>query len=329
MKIDLASGSRGASRLLLGIALVAAAGCRESNRGGAESPTKAKTAATKAGPISVAHYPLTGIVRAVAPEKGQVLIRHREIPGFMKAMTMPFEPADPSILGLLNPGDQVEGRLRVEKQDGAVLAYQLLDLKVIQPAKPASQVLDVSRGKILARELPHRLEVGETVPDFVMTGQDGKSMKLSELRGKVIVLTFIYTRCPMPDFCPAMDRRFSDLDQHLKAFPKRAKDIRLVSLSFDPENDTPEVLRKHAAIRGASPPLWTYAVASHDELAKIAPRLGLLFEPDGKEITHNLCTAVIDPQGKLARLAVGTQENRWETAQFLKTIYSFLPAGDR
>ena len=104
-----------------------------------------------------------------------------------------------------------------------------------------------------------------------MTGQDGKTFKLSDLRGEVIVLTFIYTRCPMPEFCPLMDRKFSELAQHVSAFPKRAKEIRLLSLSFDPENDTPEVLRKHAALRGATPPLWSYAVASHEELARIAP----------------------------------------------------------
>jgi protein SCO1/2 len=152
-------------------------------------------------------------------------------------------------------------------------------------------------------------------------------MKLSDLRGKVVVLTFIYTRCPFPDFCPLMDRKFSELAQSLGAFPKRAKDIRLISLSFDPENDTPGMLRKHAAIRGATPPLWSYAVASHEELARITPRLGLFFGPDGKEISHNLCTAIIGPDGKLARLEVGTQPNRWETADFLRTIYGLLPAG--
>ena len=162
-----------------------------------------------------------------------------------------------------------------------------------------------------------------------MTGQDGKPIRLSDLRGKVVVLTFIYTRCPMPDFCPLMDRKLSELAQHLSAFPKRAKDIRLISLSFDPENDTPEVLRKHAAIRGAIPPLWSYAVASHEELAKVAPRLGLFFGADGKEIAHNLCTAIIDPRGKLARLEVGTQANRWDTADFMKTIYSLLPGGQK
>jgi protein SCO1/2 len=98
----------------------------------------------------------------------------------------------------------------------------------------------------------------------------------------------------------------------------------MISLSFDPEHDTPEVLRKHAAIRGAIPPLWSYAVASHEELAKIAPRLGLFFGPDGKEIAHNLCTAIIDPKGRLARLELG---KGWDKADFLRTIYALLPGG--
>jgi cytochrome oxidase Cu insertion factor (SCO1/SenC/PrrC family) len=133
----------------------------------------------------------------------------------------------------------------------------------------------------------------------------------------------------MPDFCPLMDRKFSELAQRLSAFPKRARDIRLISLSFDPEHDTPEALRKHARIHGAQPPLWSYAVASHGELAKVAAPLGLFFGPDGTEIAHNLCTAIIDPSGKLARLEVGTQPNRWETADFLKSIYSLLPTAQK
>jgi protein SCO1/2 len=270
-------------------------------------------------------YALRGVVRSVAPQSGRVLIRHEAIPGLMGAMTMPFQPADRSILETLQPGDAVEATLRVEKQDGAVKDYQLLDLKVTKPADPPPRVLDLSNGKVQFRQQPRRLEVGDPVPDFAMTGQDGGGFKLSDWRGKVVILTFIYTRCPMPDFCPLMDRKFSELAQRLSAFPNRAKDIRLISLSFDPEHDTPEVLRKHASIRGAVPPLWSYAVASHDELAKIAAPLGLAFGPDGSEIAHNLSTAVIDREGRLARLEVGTRANRWETADLLKTIYSRLP----
>ena len=154
-------------------------------------------------------------------------------------------------------------------------------------------------------------------------------VKLSELRGNVVALTFIYTRCPLPDFCPLMDRKFADLAQKVSTFPARAKQIRLISLSFDPEHDKPDVLHKHAEIRGAVPPLWTYGVASHDELAKIAAPLGLLYEPGTNEIAHNLSTAIIDTQGKLARLEVGTQRNRWETTDLLKTMYALLPTSGK
>ncbi len=316
---------------LLILAAVPHAGCGGSPTR-APAPGDGGTAAAnrtpaRAGAVETADYTLKGVVRSVDPEGGHVVIRHEAIPGFMGAMTMPFKPADESVLGLLRPGDEVEGVLHVERQDGAVRDYQLRDLKVAKPAAPRPLVLDVSKGKVQLRQQPPRLEVGEAVPDFAMTGQDGKPSRLSDLRGKVVVLTFIYTRCPMPDFCPLMDRKFSDLAQRLSAFPNRAKDIRLISLSFDPENDTPEVLRKHAAIRGATAPLWTYAVASHEELARVAPRLGLFFGPGGQEIAHNLCTAIIDPRGKLARLEVGTQANRWDTADFLRTIDGLLPAG--
>lgn len=310
--------------LLAGL-ILAAPGCGV--RTGRSS--KAGAPSTKAGAVTTTDYTLKGIVRSVAPESGRVLIAHEAIPGFMKAMTMPFQPDDESILGLLRPGDEVEGILHVERQDGAVRDYQLRDLKVTKKAPPKSVTVDTSRGKFEVRQPPPILKVGEEVPDFTMTDQDGRAVRLSDLRGKVVVLTFIYTRCPMPDFCPLMDKKFSELARSLGAFPRRARDIRLISLSFDPENDTPEVLRKHAKIRGADPPLWSYAVASHAELARIAPRLGLFFGPDGKEIAHNLCTAVVDPKGKLARLEVGRQPNRWETADFLKTIYGLLPGNEK
>jgi len=245
-------------------------------------------------------------------------------------MTMPFEPANREVLDTLEAGDSVEGTLRVVREDGAVQDYQLLNLKVTKAAAESPETgPDRPKGKVTVRPQVVRLQVGDPVPDFTMTGQDGHPFKLSDLRGKIIVLTFIYTRCPLPDFCPMMDRKFSSLAELIGAFPKRAKDIRLISLSFDPDHDTPDVLRKHAQIRGAAPPLWSYAVASHAELARIAVPLGLVFGPNGTEIAHNLCTAVIDPGGKLVRLEVGTKPNHWETSDFLKTIYSLLPPEDR
>jgi protein SCO1/2 len=154
-----------------------------------------------------------------------------------------------------------------------------------------------------------------------MTTQDGRPLDLADLRGKVVILTFVYTRCPLPDFCPLMDRRFSELAAMASATAARAEKIRLLSVSFDPEHDTPEALARHAARVGARPPVWTYAVASHEELRKVAPPLGLAYAPTGTEIRHGLATAVIAPDGTLARLESG---NRWAAADLFATARSAL-----
>jgi protein SCO1/2 len=267
-------------------------------------------------------YHLKGVVRKV--QSPRVTIAHEEIKGFMAAMTMPFHVSDRESLEGVKPGDEIEATLHVILENGVVSNYELRDFKVTKPAV-ARMVLDVSRGKVSLREQPKLLEKGDPVPDFAMTTQEGKSQKLSDLRGSVVALTFIYTRCPLPDFCPLMDRKFGELASRIVAVPERARRIRLISLSFDPEHDTPGMLAKHAKARGAEPPLWTFAVASHEELAKIAPALGLFYGPSQNEIAHNLCTAIIDPAGKLARLEIGTARNKWENVDLLKSIYSLIP----
>jgi protein SCO1/2 len=271
----------------------------------------------------VIDYRLKGVVKSSSAAEGRLTIAHEAIPGFMEAMTMPFDYGDKTLLEGLAEGDHVEGILRVEKQNGMVAGYELRDLVVTKPAT-RQMILDVTRGKVSLREPPKRLEKGDKVPDFVMTTQAGKSQKLSDLRGFVVVLTFIYTRCPLPDFCPLMDRKFGELAARVSSVPARARQVRLISLSFDPEHDTPAVLESHSRIRGASPPLWTFAVAAHEELEKIARPLGLFYGPMDKEIAHNLCTVVIDREGKLARLDLGSAANKWENVDLLKCIYSLL-----
>jgi protein SCO1 len=314
-------------------AFSAAAGCGADRSGDlaaeirAPRATRAVKAPAPADP-AVTDYVLKGIVKRVEKELEHVTIQHEAIPGFMDAMRMRFAYKDKSGLGLLRPGDQVEGTLRVERSNGVVNSYELLGLTVTKAA-PLGMAPNISKKQAILREPPPRLEIGEPVPDFTMTSQDGKVEKLSDLRGNVIALTFIYTRCPLPDFCPLMDKKFSELAQRLGAFPGRASKVRLISLSFDPEHDTPDLLRKHAQIRGATPPLWSYAVASHAELAKIGVPLGLYYQPGDSEIAHNLCTAIIDSKGSLARLDVGTERNKWAIADLLKTIYSLLPSAEK
>jgi protein SCO1/2 len=277
-------------------------------------------------------FRLTGVVRAIHQASGQVVIRHDEIPGLMSAMTMPFtlKEKEREVFDDLRVGDEVEGLLRVTYSGDVVQDYELVNLVVTKPALgPAptggsSLTLSLRGGTPQLGPAPRRLEPGEMVPDFAMTTQDGQAVSLAGLRGKVVVLTFIYTRCPLPDFCPLMDRKFAALAAAIEAFPERAAHVRLISLSFDPEHDTPDILTKHAATQGAHPPLWTFAVANHEELAKVAPSLGLVYGPMRGEIMHNLSTAIIGPDGKLAALLVGPAARSWTPPDALKVIYPML-----
>ncbi len=265
-------------------------------------------------------YTLKGVVRRVDVESGEVTIAHEELPGFMKAMTMPFLLKDRAALDDVRPGDEVEGPLRVTFAGGKVEDYELADLTVTRPAlaqPPPALGPDLSGGLAPAGPRPATLRVGDPVPDFALTTQDGATLRLADLKGEVVALTFIYTRCPLPDFCPAIDRKFADLARRLSAVSGRADHVRLLSISFDPDHDTPEVLRAHARLRGAKPPLWSFAVASDEELRKVAGGLGLEYTPISGQVAHTRSAAVVGPDGRLARLENGRD---WTPDDLYRTI---------
>jgi protein SCO1 len=313
-------------RVMIFSPLALLTGCGHDRSGEQAAPTSlaAPSKPAREDP-GVTDYKLKGVVKRVETELEHVTIAHEAIPGFMDAMKMRFAYKNKNALATLRPGDLVEGTLRVEHALGAVSSYELSDLQVLKPASSVQAAPNISKNKALVGPQHRLLEVGQPVPDFTLTNQDGQAVKLSDLRGNVVALTFIYTRCPLPDFCPLMDKKFAELAQGIALYPERARQIRLISLSFDPEHDTPEVLRKHAQIRGAASPVWTYAVASHAELAKIGVPLGLFYQPGDTEIAHNLATAVIDREGNLARLEIGTKRNEWDSTDMRKTLYSLLP----
>ncbi|MDR3633388.1 MAG: copper-binding protein [Isosphaeraceae bacterium] len=293
------------------LAVFVTSGCRR------PAPTAPK--AHSVTPVQTKTYRVTGTVRAVNPEAKVVTVRHDAIPGYMDAMTMPFRVRDKAVLEDVRPGDEVEGTLRVDRDES-----ELTELTVTRPAPAQSLSLKLAGNGASIQATSRLIEVGETVPDFTLTTQEGKGLKLSDLRGKVVVLTFIYTRCPLPDFCPLMDRKFAELAGSLSAFPERAERVRLLSVSFDPEHDTPDILSKHAAVQGAKPPLWMFAVASHPELAKVAPGLGLTYGPTANEVIHNLVTVVIGPDGKLAARESGSTGKTWKPLDVLKVVHSLL-----
>ena len=306
---------RFSTRILLATSLLSGCG-RDAAKGPAEIVKPPSTSKTEV-------HTLRGVVREVDAKQKVVTIAHEAMPGFMGKMTMPFTVAKGEMLEDVRPGDAVEGPIRVVREGGRVASYELENLVVTEPA-PVTFKLSTGAGGATLSEARAVLKPGEKVPDFAMTTQEGKPLRLSDLAGKVVVLTFIYTRCPLPDFCPASDVAFGELANRLGDVGDRAERVRLLSISFDPEHDTPEVLRAHAKRRGAVPPLWTYAVASHEELRKVAGPLGLTYGPTKDEIIHNLSTAVIGEDGRLIRLDRGKAGIDWTVPALMKSVVDRL-----
>jgi len=256
-------------------------------------------------------FELHGQVLEVRPDRGELVIRHEDIPNFMPGMTMPFPVEDDAMLEGKAPGDLVTATLVVEE----VRAY----LSSVEVTGHADLV---ETPETPAITFANMLSLGDEVPGDPLVGTDGNPMSLADLRGHRVALTFIYTRCPLPDFCPLMNRNFAAVQEAIAATPGLA-DVRLVSVSIDPGFDTPAVLRAHAAELGADPAVWHFVTT--DDIADFAGRFGVTAaqDPDDAlQIVHNLRTAVIDPDGRLVTVRNG---NSWTPADLLDDLQAVPP----
>ena len=256
-------------------------------------------------------YPITGHVLAVKADGTEITMRHDDIPGFMPAMTMPFKVKDPALAKGRQVGDLVRGTLVVTDEDAWLSRLEKTGWAAF------------AERETVPRPAVDPVEAGEAVPDETFIDQDGNALKLSELRGSTVLLTFIYTRCPLPDFCPRMDRQFAAVQRGIQAGQVEGA-VRLVSVSFDPDYDSPAVLREHARRAGADPRIWTFVTAPRDRVDAFGARLGLdvIRNPkDPVDITHNLRTAVIDPQGRL----VTVFGSDWTPEQALRALAPAAP----
>lgn len=230
-----------------------------------------------------------GQIRTVRPPL-ELVIKHDDIPGFMPAMTMPFTARDPALLHGKAVGDFVTGSLRVTDTEAWVTRLEKTGSgPVVDPVHDASTPADVVR-----------LAPGDQAPDAPLVDDFGDARPLSSWRGSAVALTFVYTRCPLPQFCPMMDRRFAEVQRLAQADPGLRGRVRLLSVSFDPDRDTPAVLRAHAETLGADPATWRFATAPRDAIDRFAAAFGVVVRREAdRSITHNLRTAVLDPGGRL------------------------------
>jgi protein SCO1 len=252
-------------------------------------------------------YHLVGKVVSIDQQQATLNVDGQEIPGFMAAMTMPYPVHDAKSLSSLNPGDEITADV-VVSSDGAYLENIVVTKKSAPgSAKPTGAT--------------HEPAPGEAVPDFALIDQDGKRIHLSAYRGDVLLVTFIYTRCPFPDFCPLVSRNFAQIYAQLRKDPALAsKKIRLLSVSFDPKYDTPAVLKKYArtfdSTTGGAPfDRWEFAAVPAKQLPAVADFFGLYYNIAGDQITHSLSTTVINPDGTVYKWY---EDNDWKPADLIQ-----------
>jgi len=262
-------------------------------------------------------YDLKGKVLSVNKADRTATISHGDIVGYMPAMTMPFKIKNDADLEMLAPGDEVTGTLVVDDISSWVEISTIAEGTA--PLSPTAAV-------------PGEPKPGDEVPDFALTNQDGKRIHLAQYRGQALALTFIYTRCPQPDQCTLMSNNFAVIDRELQKQPEVYRKTHLLSVSFDPDYDTPKVLRSYGASHterysDEGFQHWEFATGSPDEVKGIAQFFGMRYYHDTEsgqdQVIHSLRTAVISPEGKLVKLYRG---NEWKPENVLSDLKSLSTA---
>jgi protein SCO1/2 len=252
-------------------------------------------------------YEVNGQIVAVDLARQELTVKHGDIKGFMPGMTMPFKVRDASLMSQKAPGDLVRARLVVEESIGYLTAIHVIGRAPLSEPPPSTP------GTAM-------LSPGEAAPDVQLIDQEGAKWQLSQWRGRVLAVTFVYTRCPLSDFCPLMDKQFAEIQRDAQADERLKDRLHLLSVSIDPSFDTPPVLLAHARSVGARPGMWSFVTGEREELTRFGSRFGVSLMPGeagGADIVHNLRTAVIDPEGRLTTIFGG---NDWRAADLLKEL---------
>lgn len=259
-------------------------------------------------------YEITGRVVGFGDDGRTVIVEHGDVPGLMPAMTMSFKTIDDGALDSLAVRDAVRFRLVVTRDSSWIDRLEHLPDSAV--AAYPSATPDPAFAPSTTAPL---LEEGDAVPPFTLVNQDGEAFRAADFEGRLLLLTFIYTRCPLPDFCPRLSGHFQRLQPRLiERFDDR---VHLLSISFDPNHDTPEVLRAYARRYTDSTEHWTFATGSLEEIARVAQRFGVFYAASGEEFDHNLATALVGPGGQIRRIWRG---NDWQPEEVLEAIENVL-----
>jgi protein SCO1/2 len=258
-------------------------------------------------------YELAGKVLAVEPEKHQITVAHDAIKDYMPAMTMPFTLREDWPFKVLATGDRITATLVVDGTESwleeIVITQESADTNAPGPG-----------GVVEAKD-------GAEVPDYGLTNQSDQPIHLAQYRGKTLLLTFIYTRCPIPDYCTLMSQNFAQIQSELARQPELYQKTHLLSISIDPDYDTPAVLRSYGAAHTGKYTdekftNWEFATGTKDQVKGIAQFFGLRYYADQDQIVHGLRTVIINPEGKVVKVY---RDNSWKPDEVVAELKKLQP----
>lgn len=251
-------------------------------------------------------YSSAGLVLKIDPAASVVTVSHDEVPGLMDAMVMPLTVRGAGALTGVRPGDRVKFRLVIAKG-----ATHIDRLRLVSAAP-------LDQGLVMTPAASTLVPIGAEVPDFSLVDQRGAAVRLSELRGRVVVVTFIYTRCPLPDYCPRMVTNLAAVRDRFRA--RLGEDVTLLTVTFDPQYDTPERLAAYARQHNADVPGWHFLTGDAAGIKQVCEAFGVEYWPDSGLITHTLQTAVIDREGRLAAAVEGKEFSGRQIADLVQSV---------
>ena len=257
-------------------------------------------------------YTVKGVVKELQADGKSVVIRHEAIPGYMQAMIMPFEVRDTNLLRGLKPGDVISFDLAVTPKEGWIQSLTKVgSVAPDQPTQPAPKpTFTVTRAL-------EPLDVGDRLPDYHFTNELGQPVSLSQFKGQVLAFTFFFTSCPFPDYCPRMTSNFKQAEMQLETMSNAPAQWHLLSISFDPTNDTPARLAKYAAAADYDKTHWNFLTGDADQIGGLAEQIGENYWQEQGSIGHNLRTVVVGPSGHIRSVIPG---NKWTVEQFVQDV---------
>jgi protein SCO1 len=268
------------------------------------------------GSLAQQRYPATGLVLKIDQRRKLAVVSCNAIPGYMEAMTMPISVRSPGELENLKPGTMIDFVLVVDKTSAVAESLRIHIYQGLEPDPAAARRL-----KLLAQAAGNSvkpLSIGDAVPDFTLTGQDGEAVTLSRFRGKVVALNFVYTRCALPNFCVRSSNNFGNLQTRFRNNLRR--DFVLLTVTFDPVHDSPEALKKYAVNFKADLTAWHFLTGSETAIRRVCNLFGEDYFPDEGLMDHSLHTAIIDRQGRLVANLEGNEFTSQQLGDLVQTV---------